>query len=104
MWENVEDAFKYKKIVLATTTYNMSIFPYMNELLTHLEERNYQNRKIGKIQNGSWAPSAEKTIKDILKDMKDIDIIEPTVTIKSTMKDSDMVDLEKLANNILGGE
>ena len=84
MWENVEDAFKYKKIVLATTTYNMSIFPYMNELLTHLEERNYQNRVVGLVENGSWAPQAGRIMKDRLSKMKNITILEPVVHIMSS--------------------
>ena len=84
MWENVEDAFKYKKIVLATTTYNMSIFPYMNELLTNLEERNYQNRVVGLVENGSWAPQAGRIMKDRLSKMKNMTILEPVVHIMSS--------------------
>ena len=91
MHEAVEDAFRYDKIVLAASSY-------------HLKERNYQNRKIAIIQNGSWAPSAEKTMKNILQEMKDIDILEDTVTIKSTMKKENVEQIEKLADKILGGE
>ena len=86
MAEAIEDAFRYGKIILAAASYNSGVFTPMEQLLYHLKERNYQNRKIGIMQNGSWAPSAEKSMKKILKDMKDIDIIDETVTIKSTMK------------------
>ena len=104
MAEAIEDAFRYGKIILAAASYNAGVFTPMEQFLYHLKERNYQNRKIGIMQNGSWAPSAEKSIKEILKDMKDIDIIDETVTIKSTMKEQDIANIEKLAENILGGE
>ncbi len=101
MAEAIEDAFRYGKIVLAASSYNAGVFTPMEQFLYHLKERNYQNRKIGILQNGSWAPSAEKAIKEILKDMKDIDIIDETVTIKSTMKEKDIANLEKLASLII---
>ena len=104
MAEAIEDAFRYGKIILAAASYNAGVFTPMEQFLYHLKERNYQNRKIGIMQNGSWAPSAEKSMKEILKDMKDIDIIDETVTIKSTMKEQDIANIEKLAENILGGE
>ena len=104
MAEAIEDAFRYGKIILAAASYNAGVFTPMEQFLYHLKERNYQNRKIGIMQNGSWAPSAEKSMKKILKDMKDIDIIDETVTIKSTMKEQDIANIEKLAENILGGE
>lgn len=104
MAEAVEDAFRYDKIVLAASSYNAGVFVPMEQFLNKLKERNYQNRKIGIIENGSWAPSAAKSMKNILEGMKDIEIMEPSVTIQSTMKKEDIVQLEKLANNILGGE
>jgi len=99
--EAIEDAFRYDKIILAASSYNAGVFTPMEQFLYHLKERNYQNRKIGIIQNGSWAPSAEKAMKDILKDMKDIQILDKTVTIKSTMKENDIANLEELADNIM---
>ncbi len=104
MHEAVEDAFRYDKVVLAASSYNAGVFVPMEQFLNHLKERNYQNRKIAIIQNGSWAPSAEKTMKKILQDMKDIDIVDETVTIKSTMKKENIEQIEQLADKILGGE
>lgn len=99
--ESIEDAFRYEKIILAAASYNAGVFTPMEQFLYHLKERNYQNRKVGILQNGSWAPSAEKAMKEILKDMKDIQIVDKTVTIKSTMKDTDIAELEELADKIM---
>lgn len=104
MAEAVEDAFRYDKIILAASSYNAGVFVPMEQFLNKLKERNYQNRKIGIIENGSWVPSASKSMKKILQEMKDIDIIEPSVTIKSTMKQENIVQMENLAESILGGE
>ena len=104
MAEAVEDAFRYDKIVLAASSYNAGVFVPMEQFLRKLKERNYQNRKVAMIENGSWAPSANKSMKNILQEMKDINIVEPFVTIKSTMKQQDMAQIEKLADNMLGGE
>lgn len=104
MAEAVEDAFRYDKIILAASSYNAGVFVPMQQFLMKLKERNYQNRKIGVIENGSWAPSAAKTMKNILQEMKDITIIEPSVTIPSTMKQETIIQMEKLAESILGGE
>lgn len=104
MAEAVEDAFRYDKIVLAASSYNAGVFVPMEQFLQKLKERNYQNRKIAIIENGSWAPSAGKTMKAILQEMKDITIVEPSITIKSTMKQENIEQIEKLAINILGGE
>lgn len=101
MAEAVEDAFRYGKVILAASTYNMSVFPPMRQFLTNLKERNYQKKKIGIIENGTWAPAAGKCMKEILEQMKEIEIIEPTITIKSKMKDVDIAKLEKLADEIL---
>lgn len=104
MAEAVEDAFRYDKMILAASSYNTGVFVPMEQFLNKLKERNYQNRKLGIIENGSWAPSAAKSMKNILQEMKDIDIIEPSVTIKSTMKQENIDQMERLAENILGGE
>lgn len=101
MAEAIENAFRYGKIILAAASYNAGVFTPMEQFLYHLKERNYQNKKIGIIQNGSWAPSAEKAMKEILKDMKNVDIIDETVTIKSTMKEKDIVNIQKLADLII---
>ena len=101
MAEAVEDAFRYDKMILASSSYNAGIFPPMEEFLNHLKGRNYQNRKIGIIENGSWAPSAGKGMKSILESMKDIRIVEPMITIKSTMKQGDVDKLEQLAKEII---
>ena len=100
--EAIEDAFRYDKVILAASTYNMSMFPPMRQFLTNLKERNYQKRKIGIIENGTWAPAAGKCMKEILDQMKEIEIVEPTITIKSKMKDEDIAKLEQLADAILG--
>lgn len=104
MAEAVEDAFRYDKIILAASSYNAGVFVPMEQFLHKLKERNYQNRKIAIMENGSWAPSAAKTIKNILQEMKDITIVEPSVTIQSTMKQDTVNQMEKLAKSILGGE
>ena len=83
--EAVEDAFRYSTLVVASSSYNMGLFPPMEQFLNHLKERNYQKRKVAIIENGSWAPSAGKCMKKILQEMKNLDIIEPTITIKSKM-------------------
>lgn len=104
MAEAVEDAFRYDKIILAASSYNAGVFVPMDQFLRKLKERNYQNRKIAIIENGSWAPSAAKSMKNILQEMKDITMIEPSITIQSTMKQDTISQMEKLAKNILGGE
>ena len=101
MAEAVEDAFRYDKIILAASSYNAGVFVPMHQFLNKLKERNYQNRKIGIIENGSWAPSAGKSMKNILQEMKDIEIVEPTITIKSTLKQDTTIQMEKLVQNIL---
>ena len=85
MAEAVEDAFRYSKIVLATTTYNACIFPFMETFIAHLVERNLQNKKVAFIENGSWAPLAAKVMKDKLANCKNLTFIEPTVKILSSM-------------------
>lgn len=101
MAEAIEDAFRYDKIILAASSYNGDVFPPMEQFLLHLKGKNYQNRKIAFVENGSWAPSAGKAMKEIVTKMKNIDICEPMVTIKSTMKEADKVNLEALVDNLL---
>lgn len=100
MAEAVEDAFKYSKIVLATTTYNAGIFPFMDEFINHLLERNYQNRQIAIIENGTWAPMAAKTIKEKLEKAKNITYVEPTVKIMSSLNNESLKQIEELALNL----
>ncbi len=88
MAEAVEDAFRYNQLVLATTTYNNDIFPFMKEFIHHLKEKNYQNRQIAFIENGSWAPMAAKVMNNMLSDCKNITFAETLVTIQSAMKAS----------------
>ena len=101
MAEAVEDAFRYDKIIVAASTYNMGIFPWMEHFLLHLLGKNYQNRKIGIIENGSWAPNSGKLMKEIFLKMKDISICDTMVTIKSAMKEENIFQMEKLADEIL---
>ena len=100
-YECVEDAFRYGKLVLATTTYNGTIFPTMREFIEHLTERNYQNRKIGFIENGSWAPAAAKAMKAMFEKSKDITFAETCVTIKISSTSETEAQLSKLADEIL---
>ena len=97
MAECVEDAFRYGKIVLATTTYNASIFPFMHTFIDHLVERNFQNKKLAFIENGTWAPMAAKVMKDKFAGCKNISMIDPTVRILSSMSEENKEQLIKLA-------
>ena len=98
--EAVEDAFRYDRMVLAAASYDAGVFPVMQEFLHHLQAKAYQNRTVGLIENGSWAPTAAKTMRGILETLKNISILEPVVTIKSSLKESDMPSLNELADNI----
>ena len=100
MAEAVEDAFRYGKIVLATTTYNADIFPFMKEFIEHLTERNYQNRKIGFIENGSWAPTATKVMKGMLEGCKNTTFAETEVKILSAMTDENREQIDRLAEEM----
>lgn len=102
MAEAVEDAFRYSKIVLATTTYNAGIFPFMDEFIAHLVERNFQNKKIAFIENGSWAPLAAKIMKDKLINQKNLTFIEPTVKILSAMSEENKEQINLLADALSG--
>jgi len=99
--EAVEDAFKYGKIVLAASSYDAGVFPPMYDFLHHLEIKAWQNREVALIENGSWAPSAAKVMKQMLEQMKNVSIKGETVTLRGVMKDSDIPALEALADAIL---
>lgn len=101
MAEAVEDAFRYGKLVLATTTYNNEIFPFMRQFIEHLTERNFQNRFIGLIENGSWAPTAAKNMKKMLENAKNITFAETVVSIKSALNEENLRELNELAAELL---
>lgn len=98
MAEAVEDAFRFGKLVLATTTYNADIFPFMREFINHLTERGYKNRTIGFIENGSWAPTAAKVMKTMFDSCKDLTFLEPSVKILSALNDESTEQLNALAD------
>ena len=100
MSKAVSDAFAYSRIILATTTYNADIYPFMKEFINHLIERNFQNKYIGIIENGSWAPMAAKTIKEMFEKSKNIFFLEPIVTIKSALNIESENKIEELAEKI----
>lgn len=101
MAEAVEDAFRYGKLVLATTTYNADIFPFMKEFLHHLTERNFQKRTVGIVENGSWMPMAAKVIKKHLEQSKEITYLPTTVTIQSALNEASETQLEQLAQELM---
>lgn len=100
MAEAVEDAFRYGKLVLATTTYNGEIFPFMREFIEHLTERNYQNRTVGFIENGSWAPTAAKVMKGMFEKSKNISYLDTAVTVKSTLTDANRESIKQMAKEL----
>lgn len=100
MAECVEDAFRYGKLVLATTTYNAGIFPFMQEFINNLTERNYQNRTVALIENGTWAPLAAKTMKSMLEGCKNITFIENAVCIKAALNEDSTSQIETLAEEL----
>ena len=100
MAEAVEDAFRYSKLVLATTTYNAEIFPFMREFINHLTERNYQNRTVAFIENGSWAPLAAKVMKEMFAKSKNITFAENTVKILSALNEESSAQLNSLAGEL----
>ena len=101
MAEALEDAFRYGKVVLAAASYNAGVMPAMEDFLHHLKGKNYQNRTVALVENGSWAPTAARTMREVLGQMKNITVVEPTVTIRGALKDSDLPALEALADAIL---
>jgi flavorubredoxin len=101
MPEAVEDAFRYDRLVLATTTYNNSIFPFMHTFIEHLTERFYQNRTVGFIENGTWAPVAAKGMRGLLSAQPEIEFCGNVVTVRGAMNAESVVQLENLADEIL---
>ena len=100
MPEAVEDAFRYDRLILATTTYNNSIFPFMHTFIEHLTERFYQNRTVGFIENGTWAPVAKKTMMSMMEGCKNLKFLETSCTIKSALKDDSRAALAQMAKEL----
>lgn len=101
MAEAVEDAFRMDRLVVAAASYDGGVFPVMHDFLHHLQIKSYQKRKVGIIENGSWAPCAARVMRSMLETMKDVEIVEPVVTIRSRMKQADIPLLENLADALL---
>ena len=101
MHEAVEDAFRYSHLVLATTTYNADIFPFMKEFIDHLTERGYRNRTVAFIENGSWAPMATKVMKSMLENSKDLTYTEATVKINSAVSEQNIAEIKALAEELV---
>ena len=101
MAEAVEDAFRHSKLVVASSTYDGGLFPCMEDFLAHLKAKNYQKRTVAMMENGSWAPMAAKKMREYFEGMKAIEICEPVVTIKSTMKDDTVKVMEELADKLV---
>ena len=101
MAEAVEDAFRYSHMVVCAASYDADVFPPMHDFLHHLKLKSYQNRKVAIVENGSWAPTAGRVMRAMLEGMKNITIVEPMVTIRSRMKDSDQSAMEQLAAQLL---
>lgn len=101
MAEAIEDAFRYSKLIIAASSYDGGVFPPMEDFLNRLSHKAYQNRTVGLVENGSWAPCAARAIKGFVENMKNITICDNTVTIKSTLKDADMDNVNALVDEIL---
>ena len=101
MAENVEDAFRYSKLVLATTTYNGEIFPFMREFIHELTERNYSNRKVAFIENGSWMPMAKKVMLKMLENSKNLEYCENSVKVLSSLSEENFEEINKLADELV---
>jgi len=100
MAEAVEDAFRYGKLVLATTTYNADVFPYMREFIHHLTERNFQNRTVAMMENGTWAPTANKVMTKMLENCKNLRYAQTAVTIRSAMNENTVESIRRLAREL----
>ena len=98
--EAVEDAFRYDRLILATPTYNGDVFPFMKEFIHHLTDRNFQNRKIAFMENGSWAPTAAKTMKKMLEGSKNLTFADTTVTLLSALSETSKAQVEELAKEM----
>ena len=101
MAECVEDAFRYDRMVLCASSYDAGVFLPMHDFLTHLTYKTYQNRKVALLENGTWGPTAAKTMKGIIETWKNVEVLDPVVTIKTTMKDSDIPNIEALADAVV---
>ena len=99
--EAVEDAFRYSRMVLCASSYDAGVFPPMADFLHHLKGKNFQNRKVALLENGSWAPSAGRVMRSMLEEMKAVEIVEPMVTIRSRMKESDIPSMQQLVEALL---
>lgn len=100
MAEVIEDAFRYDRMVLCAASYDGGVFPCMQDFLNHLQAKAYQNRKVALVENGTWAPSAAKVMKGMLESMKNVTILEPVVTIRSAMKETDMDAIDALVKSV----
>ena len=101
MGEAIEDAFRYGKMICMASSYDAGVFPPMYDFLHHLDIKAYQRRRVGLVENGSWAPSAAKTMRPMLEGMKQVEIVEPVVTLRGCMKDADIPQLEALAEAMM---
>lgn len=101
MAEVIEDAFRYPALVVAASSYDAGVFPVMHDFLYHLQIKNYQKRRLGIVENGSWAPTAGRVMRTMIEQLKDCEIVEPMVTIRSRMKEADLPQLELLAQAML---
>jgi flavorubredoxin len=101
MAEVIEDAFRYPTVVVAASSYDAGVFPVMHDCLYHLQIKNFQKRRFGIVENGSWAPSAGKVMKGMIEALKDCEIVEPMVTIRSRMKTGDEALLQQLADALM---
>ena len=101
MAEAVEDAFRYSHMVVCAASYDADVFPPMHDFLHHLKLKNYQNRKVAIMENGSWAPTAGRVMRAMLEGMKNVAVVEPMVTIRSRMKESDLPAMQRLATSLL---
>lgn len=101
MAEVIEDAFRYPTLVVAASSYDAGVFPVMHDFLYHLQIKNYQKRRLGIMENGSWAPTAGRVMRAMIEQLKDCEIVEPMVTIRSRMKEADLPQLELLAQAML---
>lgn len=101
MAEVIEDAFRYPALVVAASSYDAGVFPVMHDFLYHLQIKNYQKRRLGIVENGSWAPTAGRVMRAMIEQLKDCEIVEPMVTIRSRMKEADLPQLDLLAQAML---
>ena len=100
--EDVEDAFRYPVMVLAAASYDAGVFTPMHDFLHRLQAKGYCKRRVGLVENGSWAPSAARVMKEMLGQMKEVEVVEPVVTVRSRLKETDLPALEALAEALLG--